>query len=83
MRTHLAMAAFLSASVLLSEAASADAIDSGISGTLATDERTFGMEDYDGLIGQDFLRYYEIYFDYAHSRIWLAPNARYQERFGT
>jgi hypothetical protein len=50
--------------------------------SLVEDARSFDLEDYDGLIGQDFLRYYDVYFDYAHSRILLAPNARYQERFG-
>ncbi len=44
---------------------------------------TFEMEDYDGILGQDFLRYYDLYLDYPHGRILLAPNARYTERFGT
>lgn len=51
--------------------------------SLVEDPRAFDLEDYEGILGQDFLRYYDIYFDYAHSRIWLAPNSRYQERFGT
>jgi hypothetical protein len=50
---------------------------------LVEDPRAFDLEDYEGILGQDFLRYYDVYFDYPHSRIWLAPNSRYQDRFGT
>jgi len=41
----------------------------------------FESEDYDGLLGQDFLRYFDVYFDYPHSRIYLLPNDRYRDRF--
>ncbi len=42
----------------------------------------FENDDYDGLIGQDVLRYFTVYLDYAHERIGLVPNARYTARFG-
>ena len=32
-------------------------------------------EDYDGLIGYDFLRYFSVVFDYRNSLIYLEPNA--------
>lgn len=38
---------------------------------LATSE--FAIND-DGLIGSDLLRYFDLYVDYAHSRLYLAPN---------
>lgn len=50
---------------------------------LTQDPSKFEIEDYDGILGQDFLRYYDLYLDYPHGRILLAPNARYTERFGT
>jgi hypothetical protein len=31
-------------------------------------------EDYDGLIGYDFLRYFSLVFDYQNSMIYLEPN---------
>lgn len=43
---------------------------------------SFELEDYDGLIGQDVLRYFDVYLDYAHQRILVAPNERYRNRFG-
>ncbi len=46
------------------------------------DAASFEGEDYDGLIGQDVLRYFDVYFDYAHQRVYFVPNARYTERFG-
>lgn len=48
---------------------------------LTQDSKTFDIEDYDGILGQDILRYYDLYLDYQHDRILLAPNARYAERF--
>ncbi len=50
---------------------------------LTQDPSKFEIEDYDGILGQDFLRYYDLYLDYPHGRILLAPNARYTQRFGT
>jgi predicted aspartyl protease len=38
---------------------------------LATSE--FAIND-DGLIGSDLLRYFDLYMDYAHSRLYLVPN---------
>jgi len=46
------------------------------------DAAGFEREDYDGLIGQDVLRYFDVYLDYPHSRIYFVPNARYTNRFG-
>jgi hypothetical protein len=51
--------------------------------SLTLDPSKFDFQDYDGLLGQDFLRYFDLYLDYPHGRILLAPNARYTERFGT
>ncbi len=42
----------------------------------------FNQEDYDGLIGQDVLRNFDLYFDYRHSKIYLVPNDRYRTRWG-
>lgn len=49
---------------------------------LTLDAATFDFQDYDGILGQDFLRYYDLYLDYPHGRILLVPNARYAQRFG-
>ncbi len=49
---------------------------------LTQDPSKLEIEDYDGLLGQDFLRYYDLYLDYPHGRILLVPNARYNDRFG-
>ena len=35
-------------------------------------------EDYDGLIGYDFLRYFNVVFDYRDSLIYLEPNATFK-----
>lgn len=43
----------------------------------------FECDDYDGLIGQDVLRYFDVYFDYAHTTMYLVPNERYRERWGS
>jgi hypothetical protein len=43
----------------------------------------FEFEDYDGLIGQDFLRNFDVYLDYPDSRIYLAPNDRFRQRWPT
>jgi hypothetical protein len=43
----------------------------------------FNQEDYDGLIGQDVLRNFDLYFDYAHSKIYIVPNERYRNRWGS
>ncbi len=41
----------------------------------------FEFEDYDGLIGQDFLRNFDVYLDYPSARIYLAPNERFRQRW--
>ena len=46
------------------------------------DAASFEGEDEDGLIGQDVLRYFDVYLDYPHSRIYFVPNTRYTDRFG-
>lgn len=43
---------------------------------------SFEIEDYAGLIGQDALRYFDVYLDYARQAIYLVPNQRYHERYG-
>lgn len=43
----------------------------------------FEFEDYDGLIGQDMLRNFDVYLDYPHSKIYLVPNDRFRQRWGT
>lgn len=42
----------------------------------------FSQEDYDGLIGQDVLRNFDLYLDYHHNAIYLVPNDRYRQRWG-
>lgn len=44
---------------------------------------SFEGEDYDGLIGQDVLRNFDVYFDYAHYVLYLMPNDRYRQRWGS
>lgn len=49
---------------------------------MVTDRRkSFEGEDFDGLIGQDFLRNFDVYLDYAHAHVWLVPNDRYKQRW--
>lgn len=36
-------------------------------------------EDYDGLIGYDFLRFFNVVFDYADSTIYLEPNSTFRK----
>lgn len=43
----------------------------------------FNAEDYDGLIGQDVLRNFDLYFDYPKSTVYLVPNERYRTRWGS
>ena len=43
---------------------------------------SFEGDDFDGLVGQDVLRNFDVYLDYAHEKIWLVPNARYNARWG-
>ena len=38
----------------------------------------YGWQDIDGLIGYQFLHYFNLYFDYPNSRIVLEPNEQYQ-----
>lgn len=44
---------------------------------------SFELEDYDGIIGQDFLRNFDVYLDYSHDKIYLVPNDRFRERWGS
>lgn len=44
---------------------------------------SFEGDDYDGLIGQDVLRNFDLYLDYAHQVLYLAPNERYRQRWGS
>lgn len=39
-------------------------------------------DDFDGLVGQDVLRNFDVYLDYAREKIWLVPNDRYRARWG-
>ncbi|MHB8433319.1 MAG: aspartyl protease family protein [Candidatus Tyrphobacter sp.] len=48
---------------------------------MTLDPSSFEIQDYDGILGQDLLRYYDLYLDYPHRRILFAPNARYAQRF--
>jgi hypothetical protein len=43
---------------------------------------SFEGDDYDGLIGQDVLRNFDVYFDYPHTMLYLVPNERYKQRWG-
>jgi hypothetical protein len=43
---------------------------------------SFEAEDYDGLIGQDVLRNFDVYFDYSRSIMYLVPNDRFHQRWG-
>lgn len=47
------------------------------------DAPAFEFEDYDGLLGQDFLRNFDVYLDYAHAKIYLVPNDRFKQRWGS
>ena len=42
---------------------------------------SFEGDDYDGLIGQDVLRNFDVYLDYAHQVLYSAPNERYRQRW--
>jgi hypothetical protein len=41
----------------------------------------FEFEDYDGLIGQDLLRNFDLYLDYPHAKLYLIPNDRFRQRW--
>ena len=45
------------------------------------DAAAFEGDDFDGLVGQDVLRNFDVYLDYAHEKIWLVPNDRYNARW--
>lgn len=49
---------------------------------LAKNAPGFEHEDFDGLIGQDALRFFDVYLDYSHLKVYLVPNERYVGRFG-
>jgi hypothetical protein len=38
-------------------------------------------DDADAVMGLDVLRYYDVYLDYPHSRIYLKPNTNFLKRF--
>ena len=42
---------------------------------------SFEFEDYDGLVGQDVLRNFDVYLDYPHAKIYLVPNDRFHQRW--
>lgn len=42
---------------------------------------SFEGDDYDGLIGQDVLRNFDVYFDYSRTTMYLLPNERYRQRW--
>lgn len=49
---------------------------------MVTQERkSFEGEDFDGLIGQDFLRNFDVYLDYSHARVIIVPNDRFKARW--
>jgi len=49
---------------------------------ISQDAPSFEGEDYDGLIGQDVLRNFDVYFDYGRTMMYLVPNERYRQRWG-
>ena len=49
---------------------------------VSKDAPAFEGDDYDGLIGQDVLRNFDVYFDYSRSIMYLVPNDRYKQRWG-
>jgi predicted aspartyl protease len=49
---------------------------------VSQDAASFEGDDYDGLIGQDVLRNFDLYFDYARAMMYLVPNDRYRQRWG-
>lgn len=50
---------------------------------ISSDAPSFEGDDYDGLIGQDVLRNFDVYFDYSRTMLYLVPNQRYRERWGS
>lgn len=50
---------------------------------VSQDAPSFEGDDYDGLIGQDVLRNFDVYFDYGRSQMYLVPNERYRQRWGS
>jgi hypothetical protein len=44
------------------------------------DQPAFEGEDLDGLIGASALRMFDVYLDYANSRVVLVPNGRTRPR---
>lgn len=50
---------------------------------VSQDAPSFEGDDYDGLIGQDVLRNFDLYLDYAQSKLYLLPNERYRQRWGS
>jgi len=50
---------------------------------VSQDAPSFEGDDYDGLIGQDVLRNFDVYFDYGRAMLYLLPNDRYRQRWGS
>ena len=44
----------------------------------ATDAQDLEGVDIDGIIGCDFLQFFNVYFDYGHHAIYLEPNDAYR-----
>ena len=49
--------------------------------TVTQNAASFEFEDYDGLIGQDVMRNFDVYLDYPHGKIYLVPNDRFHQRW--
>jgi hypothetical protein len=49
--------------------------------TVTQNAPSFEFEDYDGLLGQDVLRNFDLYLDYAHGKLFLLPNDRFKQRW--
>jgi predicted aspartyl protease len=50
---------------------------------VSQDAPAFEGDDYDGIIGQDVLRNFDVYFDYSRAMMYLVPNERYRQRWGS
>jgi hypothetical protein len=49
--------------------------------TVTQNAASFEFEDYDGLIGQDVMRNFDVYLDYPHAKVYFVPNDRFRERW--
>ncbi len=50
--------------------------------SLTQNAPSFESEDYDGLIGQDVLRNFDVWLDYPHQCVYFRPNDRFRQRWG-